>query len=158
MPRSSIDVLVEFKNRSSATKTFKLENYLSIPPPRTTRIELIKQMLAAQYPSDVPDANDIARIVFMPFVQGGIVKGRSTSGATESAVTVPHQDHRSQLLRHDGSIQEEELSSSHHREADTTTMDDSNAADPAQFSRFTRPRQEMSLRFPCIQIPGFKID
>ena len=102
MPRSSIDVLVTLKQTAkqmpsptqptsssehdkeqcNSTKELilRLEDYLSIPPPRTTRIELVKHMLYAQYPNQIKDPNDIGRILFMPFVKGGVLRGRSTSG------------------------------------------------------------------------------
>jgi broad specificity phosphatase PhoE len=80
VPRSSIDALVQFKDGTE--RALKLEHYLSIPPPRTTRIGLIQRMLAEQYKDIDPDTIDT--IVFMPFVQGGIVKGRSTSGVASS--------------------------------------------------------------------------
>jgi broad specificity phosphatase PhoE len=82
VPRSSIDVLIELKS-TGAKRKLKLENYLSIPPPRTTRIELVKHMLAEQNPSEI-DADDIASIVFMPFIEGGVIRGRSTSGVGRS--------------------------------------------------------------------------
>lgn len=48
-PRSSVDVLVKFENGKS--QAYKLNDYLSIPPPRTTRVEIMKDMLANQYPT-----------------------------------------------------------------------------------------------------------
>lgn len=78
MPRSSIEVMVRLKH-SGVTRLLKLEEYLSIPPPRTTQISLIKCMLEQQYPSEIK-ADDIDTIVFMPFVKGSVVVGRSTSG------------------------------------------------------------------------------
>ncbi len=48
-PQSSVDALVKFDNGN--TKVFKLTDYLSIPPPRTTRFELIKKKLIDQYPT-----------------------------------------------------------------------------------------------------------
>jgi len=81
-PRSSIDVLIELKS-TGEQRTLKLENYLSVPPPRTTRFELVRHMLADQYPSEVNE-NDISSIVFMPFTEGGVIRGRSTSGVSSS--------------------------------------------------------------------------
>ena len=81
-PRSSIETLVELKS-TGEKRILKLENYLSIPPPRTTRIELVKSMLEEQYPLDIV-ANDIASIVFMPFIEGGRIRGRSTSGVSSA--------------------------------------------------------------------------
>jgi broad specificity phosphatase PhoE len=49
MPQSSVDIAVTFLNGKS--QLFKLSNYLSIPPPRTTRFEIIRDMLVEQYPS-----------------------------------------------------------------------------------------------------------
>lgn len=78
-PRSSIKLLVEFKDGKQRRLT--LEKYLSVPPPRTTRIGLIKCMLAEQKGID---PNEIESILFMPFVEGGVIKGRSTSGVSRS--------------------------------------------------------------------------
>jgi hypothetical protein len=62
-------------------KILRLENYLNIPPPRTTRIRLVKHLLAQQYPKDIAHPRDIASVVFMPFTdREGHIKGRSTSG------------------------------------------------------------------------------
>lgn len=47
-PQSSVDVIVAFGN--GKREIFKLGDYLSIPPPRTTRFELMRDMLAEQYP------------------------------------------------------------------------------------------------------------
>ena len=48
-PQSSVDVIVKFEN--GVTKDFKLADYLSIPPPRTTRFDVIQTKLLEQYPS-----------------------------------------------------------------------------------------------------------
>ena len=88
MPQSSIDVLVEQENGETAL--LKLEDYLSIPPPRTTHLKLVKHLLARQYPEKIESANDITRITFMPFVEGGVVKGRSTSGVHRSNSTLSY--------------------------------------------------------------------
>jgi hypothetical protein len=82
VPRSSIDVMIESR-LSGEKKILKLKDYLSVPPPRTTRLRLVKQMLQEQYPDEV-DANDVKSIVFMPFVEGPVIKGRSTSGVSSS--------------------------------------------------------------------------
>lgn len=58
IPHSSVDIVAYFSN--GKTEVFKLTDYLSIPPPRTTRFEIIKNMLAEQYPSiDVDQIEDI---------------------------------------------------------------------------------------------------
>ncbi|GAX25537.1 hypothetical protein FisN_28Hh005 [Fistulifera solaris] len=77
-PKSSIDVSVTCNNDERDMKIYRLDDYLSIPSPRTTRLNLIKQMLAKQYPA--LDVNTITCIKFMPFVEGGVVVGRSSSG------------------------------------------------------------------------------
>lgn len=89
VPRSSIDVLVEVQGYDEP-RLLKLENYLSVPPPRTTRVRLIKRMLAQQYNLDT---RDMGHLVFMPFVQGGVIKGRSTSGVLSRASTMSVSRH-----------------------------------------------------------------
>jgi broad specificity phosphatase PhoE len=82
MPRSSINVMVQLKPKNTTPEgepqapppplpllKLRLHNYLSVPPPRTTRLKLIAQMLADQYPTQIPHASDITHILFMPFVQ-----------------------------------------------------------------------------------------
>ena len=83
MPRSSIDVLVEMKD--GLDYTLRLEQYLSIPPPRTTRTDIVGRMLAEQYPDIIRDVDAIKNVLFMPFVEGGVVRGRSTSGVRSSS-------------------------------------------------------------------------
>ncbi|KAL3931171.1 MAG: hypothetical protein SGBAC_011434, partial [Bacillariaceae sp.] len=99
MPKSSIDVLVEFQNNENTSeedaesvnedrrsrpprnqKQFKLSDYLSIPPPRTTQVELVKEKLVEQYPEEIHNVGSIKSIMFMPFFDGTVIQGRSTSG------------------------------------------------------------------------------
>eukprot|EP00980_Cylindrotheca_fusiformis_P004451 scaffold949_cov90-Cylindrotheca_fusiformis.AAC.4 len=75
MPNSSIDLLVEFHSQPGKHK-LKLADYLRIPPPRTTRLELVKELLAEQYPELCKD--DIRSVVFMPFIDGALVQGGSS--------------------------------------------------------------------------------
>ena len=89
VPRSSIDVLVEMKGWDEP-RLLKLENYLSVPPPRTTRVRLIKRMLAQQYNLDT---KDMGNLVFMPFVHGDVIKGRSTSGVLSRASSMSLSRH-----------------------------------------------------------------
>ena len=131
MPRSSIEVMVTLKSTQQKL-ILKLENYLSIPPPRTTRIDLVKCLLAEQYPSEVK-ADDVDSIVFMPFVEGGIIKGRSTSGVASKDL---EKDHR--LEKGDRLMSRKEPS--------TDGLYDS---DGGKFNRHAKP--ETSLRFPCIK-------
>jgi len=49
-PRSTISINVEFK--SGVTETYRLDDYLSIPMPRTRQPEVIKAMLQKQYGLD----------------------------------------------------------------------------------------------------------
>lgn len=57
-PQSSVDIAASFENGN--TEVYKLTDYLSIPPPRTTRFEIIKEKLAEQYPSiNVDQIEDI---------------------------------------------------------------------------------------------------
>jgi len=55
--RATLDVRVTFKNREEAL--LKLEDYLSLPPPRTVQKELAKQVLAKQHNLKVEDIEDI---------------------------------------------------------------------------------------------------
>lgn len=101
MPKSSIDLMVEFHSSTSAEedaelkeddeddhrptqklhqKQFKLSDYLSIPPPRTTQLNLVKKKLVEQYPEDIGSVDRIKSIIFMPFIDGQLMQGRSTSG------------------------------------------------------------------------------
>jgi hypothetical protein len=43
MPTLSVDLMAELKGGEKSI--YKLEDYLSIPPPRTTRLELVKSVL-----------------------------------------------------------------------------------------------------------------
>lgn len=77
MPKSSIDVQVEFDGDRPAVRTFTLWDYLSIPTPRTRQCDAIWQRLQEQHPaelggvaSDGPAdrASGIRRVSLMPFV------------------------------------------------------------------------------------------
>jgi broad specificity phosphatase PhoE len=87
MPKSSIDVLVEFHSQPGKHK-LKLADYLRIPPPRTTRLDLVKERLADQYPEI--DKDDIGNVMFMPFVDGAVTQGRSTSGKRSMLKELKH--------------------------------------------------------------------
>ena len=87
IPQSSIELLVTF--RSGENKNFTLNHYLSIPPPRTLRLDIVKRMLQDQYPEEV-DGREISTIEFMPFVAGDLVAGRTTSGAHEEEASATH--------------------------------------------------------------------
>ena len=76
MPKSSIDLMVEFKSKPGMKHEFKLADYLKIPPPRTTQLELVKEKLVQQYGLD---KKDISKVMFMPFIDGVITQGQSSS-------------------------------------------------------------------------------
>jgi len=67
-PQSSVDVIVKFDN--GVTKEFKLADYLSIPPPRTTRYDIIQSKLLEQYPS--LDGEKIVDIIITQGVSGPV--------------------------------------------------------------------------------------
>ena len=102
IPQSSIELLVTF--RSGENKNFTLNHYLSIPPPRTLRLDIVKRMLQDQYPEEV-DGREISTIEFMPFVAGDLVAGRTTSGAHEEEASATHnrkhnENNSADLARH----------------------------------------------------------
>ena len=55
-------------------------------------------MLQEQYPEEV-DAKQINTIEFMPFVAGGVVAGRTTSGAHEERPSSSHSSNSDDLAR-----------------------------------------------------------
>lgn len=105
MPKSSIDLLVEFhednreevegaigddsptesneerrrRGQQRKQKQFRLSGYLSLPPPRTKQLELVKQKLFEQYPEEIANVDRIKSIMFLPFTDGAIRHGRSRS-------------------------------------------------------------------------------
>ena len=84
-PKSSINVIVEFSNSNGqdSTKMLTLHNYLAIPPPRTTRLNLIKELLKEQYPDIIHDVEDIVSVTIAP-VGGTITASSSSSLLTKS--------------------------------------------------------------------------
>ena len=151
---------------------------------------MIGKMLAAQYPDQIPSADDIESILFLPFVEGGIIKGRSTSGNLPTSLTTSVQDeeqmHQQQPIRpsqlsrvekysdivHEMDTGHSSLLGSskhdcHHNKSqgrvdgederqvhpdhddDDDDMNDMSLSYPSL--RYAKP--EMSLRFPCFQIP-----
>jgi len=164
VPRSTIDIMVELKKGdndetdSSEHRILKLENYLSVPPPRTTRIKLIKRMLAQQYNLDV---HDMGRLVFMPFVEGAVIKGRSTSGVASCPSTPNASQHNS--IPADSDQDEEQVAEVHDRfdihPPDSSRLDRSNSntswgADSTtgggHFNKHAK--REVSGRFPTIKL------
>jgi broad specificity phosphatase PhoE len=84
VPESSVDIWVELvpKNKSTTStkgrdendedaitikKKFVLHDYLSIPPPRTIQIDIIKQRLVEQYPNDILSIDNIKSISFYEY-------------------------------------------------------------------------------------------
>lgn len=181
MPRSSIDVMVKLKH-SGETRLLKLEEYLSIPPPRTTQISLIKHMLEKQHPTEIK-AKDIETIVIMPFVEGGIVMGRSTSGVVtnkkESTRHVMFTTRRksigarsNNIYRHVGHNDESDEDQDHgddnnngddgddEADVDGIEADDETGFDDSAHGERSPPnisvqhaKKEMSSRYPYIKLP-----
>ena len=120
IPKSSIELLVTF--RSGENKNFTLNHYLSIPPPRTLRLDIVKRMLQDQYPEEV-DAREISTIEFMPFVAGDVVAGRTTSGAHEEQASATHNHNQNS----------DDLARQHHNHSQS------------QCNFFTQVTQEQSL-------------
>lgn len=78
MPKSSISLLVELHSKPGVKRKLVLDDYLRIPPPRTIQLDLVKELLASQYPSI--EIDDIKSIIFMPFIDGAEAQGRTSSG------------------------------------------------------------------------------
>jgi broad specificity phosphatase PhoE len=77
MPKSSVSVTVGL--RSGIEKTYLLHDYLSIPPPRTTRLEIMKEKLAQQH-EDLNE-QDIVSVRLVAFTSaGGASQSRTTTG------------------------------------------------------------------------------
>jgi broad specificity phosphatase PhoE len=87
--KSSIDLIVEVKNNSggdhnsTTTHVLTLEDYLSIPPPRTTRLDLIKNMLVEQHPEVIASEYDILSVETKSWMHGALNKGRSIKNPDE---------------------------------------------------------------------------
>lgn len=75
VPESSIDVLTTFytigEDGTSVMmqKIFKLRDYLNIPPPRMTRVDIAKEKLAFQFSEEIRNVEDIQSIRFIPCTQ-----------------------------------------------------------------------------------------
>lgn len=74
VPQSSIDIHVRLKlpqqtggGSITVERVFKLHDYLSIPPPRMTRIDIVKKKLVEQYPDEIGSVDSIETLTFMPF-------------------------------------------------------------------------------------------
>jgi broad specificity phosphatase PhoE len=126
-PKSSIEVAISFRSSPSLPKVFVLNDYLSIPPPRTIRMELVKQKLAEQYPT--LDVSDIESIKFMPFTEGGVVVGRTSSGVAGSS-----------FVNIADALNKQLLSSSKRHQSDTN-----------RHHAMKRAQPEMSCRFPNVE-------
>ncbi|KAG7368777.1 histidine phosphatase superfamily protein [Nitzschia inconspicua] len=75
VPESSIEVLTTFRKKGTdgssqmVQKIFKLRDYLNVPPPRMTRLDIIKEKLVAQFPDEIDRVEDIESIRFQAFTQ-----------------------------------------------------------------------------------------
>jgi hypothetical protein len=78
MPKSSIDLQIDFASQPGCRQVYKLEDYLRLPPPRTMQLDLVKEKLEEQYPEI--DKDDVQKVVFMPFIDGAIVQKRAKCG------------------------------------------------------------------------------
>jgi hypothetical protein len=174
VPRSSINVQVQVKQQQQqqqsggssetntiVTKCLTLENYLNVPPPRTTQFNCIQHMLAEQYPDEIQNADDIVSIKFMPFVvvqtssassyAAGVVECKAsltsnTAAASSSATslldsstsTPANGNVSSSSFAHDTTSEEHELSSS-----------SSSSNNVVQWAK-----REQSLRWSYFRVPG----
>lgn len=78
VPRSSINVLVEYSTGRPDQETllieqFTLSDYLSIPAPRTTQCSIVKAMLKEQH--DILREAEIKHFSFIPFHEGAMIPG-----------------------------------------------------------------------------------
>jgi len=145
-PRSTIDVMVEFGS-TGEHRILKLEDYLSVPPPRTTRIRLVKKMLAEQYGLD---AHDMHHLVFMPFVEGRVIKGRSTSGKFSASEhgSSEHGSVNDDFLELQQQRQQQQQNSVLRAKSSRTLL--SNTDFGGEINR--NSHIEMSGRFPCVKL------
>jgi broad specificity phosphatase PhoE len=60
---------IPIKTIQVVQKVYKLQDYLSMPSPRITRIDIAKKRLIEQYPNDFDTLDDIESIFFVPFCQ-----------------------------------------------------------------------------------------
>jgi hypothetical protein len=154
VPTSSIKVQVQLK-ASGETKSLVLKDYLSVPPPRTTQFHCIKYMLAEQYPEEIKDAEDIASIMFMPFVGGGVIKGRSSSEVECKTASTPITTAESPSLVVSSSplrTNEEVSSTSLSSKSTHETCDDTDR--PTTASDVQWAKREQSLRWSYFRVPG----
>lgn len=83
LPKSSVNVLISFKDGTK--QLVKLNDYLSIPPPRTVRLEIVKDKLVEQYPT--LERDDIVDILF---TEPGNGQGKSwTKMSKERSCFIP---------------------------------------------------------------------
>ena len=88
-PKSSIDLLVKVKSHNgrhpnrTVTHTLTLDDYLSVPPPRTTRLDIIKKMIVEQYPEKIRHENEIVSVETVSFMDGALNQGRSIKHPNE---------------------------------------------------------------------------
>ncbi|MGK3736230.1 MAG: broad specificity phosphatase PhoE [Bacillariaceae sp.] len=60
---------IQIKTIQVVQKVYKLKDYLSMPSPRITRIDIAKKRLMEQYPNDFDTLDDIESIFFVPWCQ-----------------------------------------------------------------------------------------
>ena len=101
-PRSSIDLRVEVRSNNNngdtdaapnrtTTHTLTLDDYLSIPPPRTTRLDIIKKMIIEQHTNIIPNEEDIVSVETVSFMDGALNQGRSIKNPNEQEFAVDHE-------------------------------------------------------------------
>lgn len=154
-PKSSIEVSITLKNGKK--HLLKLDHYLGIPPPRTKQTKLMRRMLCKQYPELVSSPKEIREILVMPFVEGGFIRGRSTSGNVSRRMTREDtlEDSESSDEDEDEMIVEE-----------TDDMDESRAVRSPPPHRDSEegqadiksPQRELSLRHSCFDLQSLLKD
>ena len=95
MPRSSINLNVKVQNPNpndsgrTITHTLTLADFLSVPPPRTTHLNIIKKMIVKQYPNLIPNEDDIVSVETVAW--GTLNKGRSIKNPNEQGSFLHHE-------------------------------------------------------------------
>lgn len=166
VPQSSINLRVQLQNKqqessggvggaagettTTTTKSLILKDYLNVPPPRTTQLGCIKYMLAEQYPEEIKDPNDIASIMFMPFVAGGIIKGRSSSGVEKCNKTSTSSS--SWATTAASSLPSLVVSSTISNNGDVSSSSSANETPPSSKVQWAA-KQEQSRRWSYFRVP-----
>lgn len=150
------DRIVDIKDVERIEKVFKLHDYLNIPPPRMTQIDIVKQRLVEQYPTEINSVDSIESLTFMPFYYHNNNQNDSDDITSDSKDKNGYRrdSHANTTTPPSGEVQGRTSVAVHNVEDDKIADNDKHDDDVPLPGTKTRKRHharpESSHRWPCV--------